>query len=122
VRPEVRPGHRGPDSLRDPGRGRLLHRRADPGSRGHRHPAVGILRDRLRDRPQVRRPVRRRRGPDRLRADGYGVLGLRELGRHARPRHPGQGDRQRRPPGRLRDAPRDRTGHEEPYSFQHVRR
>ncbi len=36
-----------------------------------------------------------RRGPDRLRPDRHGLLGLRELGRHARPRHHGQGDRQR---------------------------
>ena len=60
-------------------------------------PPPRIFRDRLRDRPQARRTLHRRRGPDRLRPDRHGVLGLRELGRHARPRHHGQGDRQRVP-------------------------
>ena len=39
---------------------------------------------------------------------GTALLGLRELGRHARPRHDGQGDRQRRPARRLRHPARDR--------------
>ena len=45
---------------------------------------------------QVRRAVHRRRSADRLRPHGRALLGLRELGRDARHRDDGQGDRQRR--------------------------
>ncbi len=55
LRREVCPRCRGPDPVRDARRGRLLHRRADPGRRRDGHAAARVLPDRLRDRPQARR-------------------------------------------------------------------
>ncbi len=49
----------------------------------------------VRDRPRVRRALHRRRGPDRLRPHRRRFLGIREVGRRARHRDDGQGDRQR---------------------------
>ena len=71
---------------------------------------------------QARRAVHRRRGADRLRPHRHQVLGIRELGRDSRPGDDGQGNRQRRAPGRMRHAAGDRCRHEEPCSFQHIRR
>ena len=56
-----------------------------------------VLRNRLRDRPQARRSLHCRRGPNRVRPDGDALLGLRELGGHSRPGYHRQGNRQRRP-------------------------
>ena len=109
LRPEMRPRRRKRHQVRNLRRGRLLHRRIDPRRRRHRRAAEGVFQDRLRHRPQARRPVHRRRSADRLRPHRRKLLGLRELRRHARHRHDGQGNRQRRAARRMRHAAGDRA-------------
>ena len=57
-----------------------------------------------------------------FRPHGNALLGLRELGRDSRSRHPCQRTRQRRAHRRLRHPARDRRDDEEPRPLQHLRR
>ena len=117
--PRCRAAH----SLRDLRRAGLLHRRADPGRRRHGDAAAGVF---SRSSTTSCTSYGGLCIADEVQT-GFGrtgdtLLGLRELGRHARPGDDGQGDRQRRPAGRLRHAARDRQDHDQPHPLQHVRR
>ena len=67
LRRRLREGHRGADPDDDDRAHRRLPRRADPGRRRLHHAAAGVLRDRGRHHPEVRRRLHLRRGADRLR-------------------------------------------------------
>ena len=99
-----------PDPLLDAGQDRRLHRRADPGRRRRDQRRAELLPGGLRHRPRARRALHRRRSANRLRPHRRPLLGLPELGRHARHRHHGQGHRQRRAARRGDHPARDRRG------------
>ena len=83
------------DRVRRPGHGRRVHRRA--GGRRHARRRRAVRRLLAQDRrglPSLRRPRDRRRGDDRVRADGP-LVRRRSLGRSARHRHRRQGHDER---------------------------
>ena len=96
LRREVCVRHQERHPIRNAGRDRVLHRRADSGRRRRGHAAEGVLQDRLRHRPRARRHLHRRRSARRLRPHRPSLLVPSELGRRAGHDHDGQGHRQRR--------------------------
>ncbi|XP_039832168.1 uncharacterized protein LOC120692838 isoform X2 [Panicum virgatum] len=121
-RREVRARRAGDHRVRHHRPGRRLHIRSHPGCRWDRGGVAGVPAAGVREGPEGRRALHRRRGPGGVRSRRQPLLGVRDPRR--RPRHcdHGQGHRQRHPPGRRGDDAGDRAGADPPLLLQHFRR
>ena len=88
--------HSRADSLLDPGKIAAFIAEPIQGVGGVTYGAPNYLKEAYAIVARARRPLHRRRSADRLRPHRRALLGIPELGRHARLRHDGERHRQRR--------------------------